>query len=117
MVNTAPYEIFSFGIVSGSEDVGYGTRKLEEIAQQPIESDLDYSRPRNLNFTWTLTSASDLALQFKLNFTNPIDVSAVEGTPDRLVVNFTNNKIFQYVLLDEHTFQKTNYSVSATLKQ
>ena len=29
MVNMAPYEIFSFGIVSGSEDVGYGTRQLE----------------------------------------------------------------------------------------
>jgi hypothetical protein len=29
MVNMAPYEIFSFGIVSGSEDVGYSTRQLE----------------------------------------------------------------------------------------
>jgi hypothetical protein len=35
-----------------------------------------------------------LALQFKLNFTNPIDVSAVEGHPDRLVVNFTNDETF-----------------------
>jgi hypothetical protein len=78
-----------------------------------IESEMD-ELPRNLNFTWTLTGCSNRALQFKIEFENPIDISSGPN-PDRLICHFTPDKSFQSMLFEGKNFRDAEYEVDRTL--
>ena len=46
---------------------------------------------RDLRFSWVIGRSSKTAVELKLNFTNPIDVSRLTEGPDEMNVTFTPN--------------------------
>ena len=81
MLNTAPFQIFSFRIVPDS------TIAKNEIGEN-----------RNLNLTWVLRRASHIALQFEIEFASPLDIR----NTDKLAIDITGDERLQFMLFNEH---------------
>ena len=70
--------------------------RLFSHATAGLESayDEDGLEARDLSFSWHVTRSSDIAVEIKLNFSSPIEVSRLPEGPDELMISFTPNEEF-----------------------
>ena len=91
---TAPFDLLGPYIMPEDPEnaILYGnfSQRLLE-SDTPTENDLS---ARDLRFSWVVSRSSKIAVELKLNFTNPVDISTLLEGPDYMSVRFTPNEAF-----------------------
>jgi hypothetical protein len=113
MIGKAPFDLLSFKV--DALDVLQTNRLLQETSTS-MDAE-EYFKMRNLHFSWILTAAVPRALQFQLNFTTPLDVSAYYDGPDELTLMFNPDPLTQIMVFDNKILPEINLRVKIPLKK